>query len=260
MRSFGNAQPVQAPAQVEEDPVHEQGCDEGEPFTAVQARVDALNDYYAAASADVVLEHAITNTFRKEIALVSSFGADAAVLLHMIAAVDPDTPVIFLETGRHFEETLQYRDALVERFGLTNVRSRRPNAFALETLDPQKLLYQRDPDACCALRKKNVLKKALTPFRAWISGRKRFQTFERRDMKLFEYDNDMRIKINPLADWTQADVDQYFERHGLPRHPLWRKGYKSIGCAPCTAPADRNGDARAGRWGGCGKTECGIHL
>lgn len=258
MRSFGNAQRVYEPVEAVKGPGVER--DEREPFAAVQAQVDALNDYYAAASADVVLEHAIRNVFRKEIALVSSFGADAAVLLHMIAAVDRDTPVIFLETGRHFGETLQYRDALVERFGLTNVRSRRPNAFALEKLDPQKLLYQRDPDACCALRKKNVLKKALTPFRAWISGRKRFQTFERRDMKMFEYDNDMRIKINLLTDWMQADVDQYFERHGLPRHPLWRKGYKSIGCAPCTAPADANGDARAGRWNGCGKTECGIHL
>ena len=235
------------------------GSDQQAPLAAVQAQVDALNARYAGVRAEILLKHAVNDIFREDIALVSSFGTDAAVLLHMVARINPRAPVVFLQTGRHFDETLQYRDALVRRLGLCNVRSHRPNAYAVAALDPHNALYRKNPDACCALRKKNVLKKALTPFRAWISGRKRFQTHERRAMKLFEYDNDMRVKINPLADWAQADIDRYFEKHALPRHPLWRKGYRSVGCAPCTA-ATGEGDARAGRWSGCGKVECGIHL
>lgn len=192
------------------------------------------------------------------VALVSSFGADAAVLLHLVAQADPATPVLFTDTGHHFPETLAYRDLLIERLRLTDVRTIHPDPARLAARDPAGERHAYDPDGCCELRKVEPLARALTGFTAWISGRKAFQASTRAALPRFESDAG-RLKINPLADWTAADLRAYAHAHALPRHRLVARGYPSIGCAPCTTPVRPGEDARAGRWRDTGKVECGIH-
>jgi len=196
--------------------------------------------------------------FRGRICLVSSFGAEAAVLLHMVAGLDRDTPVLFLDTQKHFPETLAYRDTLVAQLGLNDVRSLAPDADAVKARDPDGTLWSRNPDACCALRKVVPLNRALSGFSAWISGRKRFHGGERRALPVIEPDGP-RVKLNPLATWSSEQIGCEFETRGLPPHPLTAQGYRSIGCAPCTVPGAPAADPRAGRWAGLDKTECGIH-
>jgi phosphoadenosine phosphosulfate reductase len=211
-----------------------------------------------AMSTRLVLEDAIHGFFKNDIALVSSFGADAAVLLHLVAQIDRTVPVIFLDTGKLFGETLLYRDALVARLGLADVRSIEPDASAVALYDEDGMLFKRDPDACCRLRKVEPLERALQGFSAWINGRKRFQGGTRADIAVIEEDFG-RIKFNPLANWSAREIDSYFAAYDLPRHPLEAEGYRSIGCMPCSSPVAAGEDARAGRWRGQGKTECGIH-
>jgi phosphoadenosine phosphosulfate reductase len=195
------------------------------------------------------------------IALVSSFGAESAVLLHMVASVDAATPVIFLDTGQLFAETETHREALVERLQLRDVRVIRPEQAALARRDPHGDLWQHDPDACCQVRKTAALEVALAGFDAWITGRKRFQGGVRRQLPTIEPEWSCgRIKINPLAPWSAADVERYRALHDLPKHPLADRGYRSIGCVPCTRPVAAHEPPRAGRWWGMDKSECGIHL
>ena len=198
--------------------------------------------------------------FGDRLALVSSFGAESAVLLHLAAEVDPSIPVIFLETGMLFGQTLDHRRRLAERLGLTDVRDVRPDPAELAVHDPKGLLHRTDVDGCCRMRKVLPLARALDGFDAWITGRKRFQGGDRLRLPVEEVDVDGRTKFNPLADWTKADVDAYAAEHALPAHPLTAQGYPSIGCWPCTRPVDEGEDARAGRWSGLEKTECGIHV
>ena len=220
---------------------------------------EVLSRTHGGASAEDVLAHAIRCEYPGEIALVSSFGADAVVLLHMISRIEPETPVLFLETGMLFAETLAYQQDLAARFGLTNVRLIRPESQDLEMLDPGDDLHQDNPDGCCYLRKTLPLRRALEPFAAAITGRKRHQAASRSEMPVFEPDGP-RLKINPLAAWSPQDVRSYILDNDLPRHPLVAKGYPSIGCAPCTTSVQPGEDARAGRWRGQSKTECGIHF
>ncbi|HET9148252.1 MAG TPA: phosphoadenylyl-sulfate reductase [Acetobacteraceae bacterium] len=194
------------------------------------------------------------------LALVSSFGTESAVLLHMVSRVDPALPVIFLDTGKLFPETLAYRDLLVNRLGLADVRSIRPDAARLAEYDPEGTLFGSDPDLCCAIRKTMPLDQALEGTEAWITGRKRAQGGLRGSIRAIETGPDGRIVINPLHDWTRAEIDAYFAAHALPRHPLEEQGYPSLGCATCTFRARAGEGSRAGRWAGTGKTECGIHL
>jgi phosphoadenosine phosphosulfate reductase len=205
------------------------------------------------------LHEMISRTYAGRIALVSSFGTDSAVLLHLVARVAPSTPVVFVDTGRLFPETLAYRDALVDRLGLTSVRTVGPSAAAAAQFDPAGTLWNTDADLCCWRRKVEPLDAALEGFAAWITGRKRFQGGERDGLPLIEHEDGGRVKLNPLADWTEADLVAYRAEHDLPPHPLEAVGYRSIGCAPCTRPAGAGESARAGRWAGLGKTECGIH-
>jgi phosphoadenosine phosphosulfate reductase len=198
--------------------------------------------------------------FPKRIAAVSSFGAESAVVLHMLAEADPSVPVIFLDTGKLFPETLRYRDTLVERLGLTDVRSARPDTTRLARVDPVGQLWRDDPDLCCWNRKVEPLHEALNGFAAWITGRKRLHGGGRAALDLVEPGPDGRIKVNPLASWNVAEIARYFAQHELPQHPLMAAGYRSIGCAPCTAAVADGEAPRAGRWRGAGKTECGIHL
>lgn len=213
---------------------------------------------FAAVDAPKILRLAIEDLFPGRIALVSSFGADSAVLLHMVAAIDRSLPIVFVDTLHLFAETLAYRDSLVAQLGLTNVVTITPDEAALAAEDEDKFLWARDPDRCCALRKVIPLTKALDGYEAWITGRKRFQAQTRASLPLFEAEGE-RVKVNPLAGWTTERLDAYFAMHDLPRHPLVDHGYLSIGCIACTSPVKPGEDARAGRWRGRGKIECGIH-
>ena len=224
----------------------------------VEAKAATLMARYKDFDGLALVRDMIETEFRGRIALVSSFGAEAAVLLDLVARVDPATPVLFLETGKHFGESLAYRHALAEHLGLTNVHDIRPDPADLAAHDPDGTLNRRDPDACCAIRKVWPLEGALNGYEAWFTGRKRFQTGERKALPAIEA-ADGRIKVNPLARWGPSDLEAYYAARTLPRHPLWDQGYLSIGCAPCTRPVAPGEDARAGRWAEQDKTECGIH-
>ncbi len=193
------------------------------------------------------------------IGAVSSFGSDSAVLLHMLARIDPGLEVIFLDTGKHFEETLNYRDALRADFGLSNIRVYEPSPGALAEHDPAGDLHRSSTDACCDIRKVEPMARAVAPLAAWFTGRKRFQAATRAALPVFEAVGP-RIRINPLAKWTTADLADYMRTHQLRENPLVAYGYLSIGCFPCTQPVKPGEDARSGRWAGQAKTECGIHL
>ncbi len=229
-------------------------------YGSVDERVARLNDRYRNHSATSVLELALRDAELGRIALVSSFGAESVVLLHMISVMKPDTPVIFIDTEMLFPETIQYQLDLVEALDLRDLRRIRPAPVRVAAHDPDGLLHQTDTDSCCALRKTVPLQTALGGFDAWITGRKRFQGNSRQTLDFFENELDMRIKINPLAHWSPQDVQDYIINNRLPRHPLVAKGYPSIGCAPCTSPVKEGEDPRAGRWRGSKKEECGIHF
>ncbi|HEX8383900.1 MAG TPA: phosphoadenylyl-sulfate reductase [Sphingomonas sp.] len=231
--------------------------DTGRVYTPDDAAL--FEERFAGVPAPAMLADLLTGELKGRIAAVSSFGAESAVLLHMIAAVDRDTPVIFTNTQKIFGETLAYRDALSERLGLTDLRVYRPDPRLLAAKDATGLRWSYDPDGCCEVRKVEPLGRALAPFGAWISGRKGFQSGTRRALPRFEAEAG-RLKINPLASWSKADLDAYFADAELPRHPLEAQGYPSIGCAPCTSKVQPGEDPRAGRWRGWDKVECGIHV
>ena len=212
----------------------------------------------AGADGRELLLHAVRDLLPGRIAAVSSFGAESAVLLAVIAEIDPSIPVVFLQTGKHFAETLAYRQQLATHLGLLDVRDAAPAAAALADRDPTGELWYYDADACCALRKVQPLQQALAPFAGWISGRKRFQAATRAVLPFVELDRG-QLKLNPIADWTGARMQDEWRRRNLPAHPLVERGYASIGCAVCTRPVATGEDARAGRWAGSGKVECGIH-
>ena len=209
--------------------------------------------------AQTLLRHALTDVQIGKVAVVSSFGAESVVLLHMVAQIDVATPVIFLDTEMLFDETLQYQRDVARSLGLTDVRVITPSRDAVLTNDVDGLLHQADTTACCHLRKVKPLNDALAEFGGWVTGRKRFQSGTRADVPLFEKSAG-KIKVNPLATWTPDDIAAYMDTHNLPRHPLVAKGYPSIGCMPCTSRVSDHEDARAGRWRDAPKTECGIHF
>ena len=223
-----------------------------------QIAASRLESRFASVKATSLIRLAIEDLFPGRIALVSSFGADAAALLHMVSLVDKATPVIFVDTGQHFPETLAYRDELCALLGLTNVVNAEPQAETLAQEDPEKWLFSSDPDRCCEIRKVRPLAAAMEGFDAWITGRKGFQSTTRSTLPLFEAEGD-RVKVNPLVGWSATEILDYAREADLPRHPLVAKGFPSIGCLPCTSPVRPGEDARAGRWRGRGKTECGIH-
>jgi phosphoadenosine phosphosulfate reductase len=227
------------------------------PDTGAAVSAASLNDRFAGRDAVEIIGVA-RDIFRDRLALVSSFGAESAVLLSLLAEVDRALPVVFLDTGKLFPETLAYRDLLVARLGLTDVRSVTPDPERLAAADPHKALWISNPDFCCQIRKTEPLQRALTGMDAWITGRKRFQSRVRSELRVFEADGE-RIKVNPLAMWSSADLKAYFVAHDLPEHPLVAMGYLSIGCVPCTTKVSPGEDERAGRWRGMEKVECGIH-
>lgn len=205
-----------------------------------------------------VIATALQTVGRENLALVSSFGTESAALLKVMAEVDPAIPVIFLDTGWLFEETLGYRDTLIATLGLRDVRSIKPLDETLSREDPDHELWFSDPDACCRIRKVEPLKQALAPFSAWINGRKRFQGGLRAEIPVVE-DDDIRLKFNPFANVSREEIESIYRLAKLPPHPLAASGFLSVGCMPCTSRASAGEDARAGRWRGRAKTECGIH-
>ncbi len=228
----------------------------------LDGKTQMLNVRFKNDRAEAVLEQALTHL--GQTALVSSFGAESVVLLHMASQIDRKVPVLFIDTEMLFDETLTYQAQVAETLGLENVQIIKASRDALFEADNENLLHLHDPDACCALRKTAPLQNALLDFDAWVTGRKRFQGGQRAAMEYFELERPLgalpRIKVNPLAHWDSSDLATYITAHNLPRHPLVAKGYPSIGCAPCTRPVGFGGDTRAGRWADSGKTECGIHF
>jgi phosphoadenosine phosphosulfate reductase len=217
-----------------------------------------LNNMFRGRDTVEMLEVLLKENMLGDAAIVSSFGAESAVLLHIIGSIDPTVPTLFLETGKHFPETLLYRDTLIEQIGLKDVRNIMPDPAAIAKKDETGLRWSYDPDGCCEIRKVIPLKTALAPFDAQFTGRKAFQSQTRAALPRFEIEEG-RLKVNPLADWDKARIDAYVTEHDLPVHPLVEQGYPSIGCAPCTSKVLPGEDPRSGRWKGWEKVECGIH-
>lgn len=218
----------------------------------------ALDRALRDASPAKVIEAALQTVGREHLALVSSFGTESAALLKVMADVDPAIPVVFLDTGWLFEETLAYRDSLIAALGLRDVRSIKPSEQTLSAEDPDRELWFSDPDACCRIRKVEPLARALKPFSAWINGRKRFQGGARAEIPVVE-DDGAKLKFNPFANVSREEIEAIYKLAQLPPHPLVASGYLSVGCMPCSSRTALDEDARAGRWRGRAKTECGIH-
>lgn len=234
----------------------------------MNASLSRLIAFYGELEARALLRIMIREEFPGKIALFSSFGADAAALIALVAEIDPNIPVLFLETQKHFPETLSYVEQLKEKLGLTNLYYLTPDSEMLGRIDPDGELWKHQPNRCCWLRKVEPLQRALNELgiEAIITGRKRYQTPEREHLLKIEIDEHDRFRINPLADWTKEQLSAEFEKRDLPRHPLVEQGYPSIGCAPCTSKVALGANERSGRWAhsidlyGKQKTECGIHL
>ncbi|MFI4976629.1 MAG: phosphoadenylyl-sulfate reductase [Caulobacterales bacterium] len=227
------------------------------PHTAVRDLARRLDAELRDADPATILRAAVEH-YGDRLALVSSFGAESAVLLHLAAQLKPDIAVLFLDTGMLFGQTLDYRQQLATRLGLTGVRDLRPRYDDLAINDPQADLWKTDTDACCHIRKVLPLDRALAGYEAWVTGRKRFHGGDRARLKVVE-ESAGKLKFNPLANWNMEDLEAYAAEHDLPPHPLVAFGYPSIGCWPCTTPVEEGGDVRDGRWAGSQKTECGIH-
>ncbi len=200
-------------------------------------------------------------TFAPRFAMTSSFGPESGVLLHMASRIDPTLPVLFLETGFHFPETLEYKNQLAKLFGLKNVIDLKADPGRREKLikDTGGVPYEKNPDLCCQLNKVEPLDAALKGYEAWMSGIRRHQTDFRKSIRILELYEGGFYKVSPLANMTSRDMWWYLKEHQIPQHPLYEKGYLSIGCWPCTRPIQAGDDERSGRWAGKSKKECGIH-
>lgn len=223
-----------------------------------QAEADALNARFEGVHAKAMLKTLFEENILGRTAVVSSFGTESAVLLHVVASVAPETEVLFVDTLKMFPETLEYRETLLDYLGMPNRRVITPREETLADKDDTGLRWSYDPDGCCDIRKVEPMERAKNGLDSWISGRKAFQSQTRQNMPRFEIDKGI-LKLNPLGDWVKDDLEAYFEKHDLPRHPLEAEGYLSIGCSPCTSKVKPGEDPRAGRWRGWDKTECGLH-
>ncbi|MCJ8324737.1 MAG: phosphoadenylyl-sulfate reductase [Rhizobiales bacterium] len=224
-----------------------------------QQDLSALNAKFATSTPLEVLQYAVKQQFIDNIALVSSYGAEAVILLHLVSQVDANLPVIFIDTGKLFGETKRYRDKVNQLLNLTNIISFKGDEDEIKAADPKGILWAKDTTACCLVRKVLPYARATEPYAALITGRKRFQGNSRSQLDIFELANG-QVKINPLANWGLDELKNYILDNDLPRHPLVADGYLSIGCMPCTDKVETDGEYRDGRWQGQEKTECGIHM
>ncbi len=221
--------------------------------------IAVLNAQLEYASADEILSWA-WETFAPDVAVSSSFQTQSVPLLHMIAKICPEMPVIFIDTGFHFPETLAFRDKLQAQFNL-NLWVVHPSVTQSELLQQYgEALYRRDPDLCCYIHKVSPMQRITSGLKGLISGVRRDQTANRQAMKVLLQPSSGPLQIHPLLNWTKADVQAYRQAYNLPVHPLYQRGYLSVGCAPCTRPVFIGEDERAGRWAGFDKKECGLHL
>lgn len=223
--------------------------------------LDALNEVFEKQKPAEIIAWA-AQEFSSSLAMTSSFGPESGVLLHLVSQVNPEIPVLFLETGYHFPETLEYKASLVKRFGLKNIFDLRADPKRRQQLIDKHdgKPYEQDPDQCCHINKVEPLDEALQKYAAWMTGIRRNQTDIRKTIRILELYEGGRYKISPLANWTSRDTWWYLKEHQIPQHPLYEKGYLSIGCWPCTRPIQAGDDERSGRWAGRAKKECGIHL
>jgi len=222
------------------------------------AKIESLSQEFESKSPQDIISWAV-NTFWPEIALSSSFQTQSMPLLHMATRIKRGLPVFFLDTGYHFWETLMFRERIASEWQINVIDLYRDTRWDVFARQHARTLPVEDPNLCCYLHKVQPMQKALKDLKAWISGIRRDQTSVRANAKILELQDDGLLKINPLLNWTKADVKRYMEEFNLPSHPLLEKGYRSIGCAPCTIAIGVNDDERAGRWAGRGKTECGLH-
>ena len=214
-----------------------------------ELNVDSLNEVFEKQKPAEIIAWA-AQEFSSGLAMTSSFGPESGVLLHLVSRVNPEIPVLFLETGYHFPETLEYREALVKKFGLKNVLDLRAEPNRRQQLIDQHAgkPYEQDPDQCCHINKVEPLDEALKKYEAWMTGIRRNQTDVRKTIRILELYEGGRYKISPLANWTSRDTWWYLKEHQIPQHPLYEKGYLSIGCWPCTRPIQAGDDERSGRW------------
>lgn len=217
-----------------------------------------LSNEFESKTPQEIIEWAIEN-FWPQIALSSSFQTQSVPLLHMVSQIRRDMLILFLDTGYHFWETAIFRERLASEWKLNVLDLYRDPRWETFVRGRTRTLPLEDPNLCCFIHKVQPMQKAMTDMRAWISGIRRDQTTVRAQAKILELQENGLLKVNPLLNWTKADVQRYMQEHNLPQHPLWEKGYRSLGCAPCTAAIGVNDDERAGRWQGRGKIECGLH-
>ena len=220
--------------------------------------LDNLNSKFQNQKAEEILRESINNLFSDKIVYVCSFGAESAVILHLISNISRNFPIIFINTGKLFHETLFYKNDLVRLFNLTNILEIHPDKFDLAKNDPDGVLWKHNQNRCCEIRKVDPLKKILKPYTAWISGRKGYHSNKRKEKKVLELENN-KFVLSPLVNWSQKTIIEYFKKFNVPQHPLFKKGYLSIGCQNCTALSSGHNNVRSGRWSNTAKTECGIH-
>ena len=217
-----------------------------------------FSEQFSKLNAFNLLKIMIKKIFLKKIVVTSSFGAESIVILHLVSRIDKNIAIIFLNTGKLFPETLEYLNKVKKILNLKNIKVQKPSLKDLRINDPKGLLHKSNPELCCKLRKVVPLEHAIAPYKGWINGRKRFHGLERSNIKKIEKLNSI-IKINPLADWNFKKITNYIKKYKLPEHPLVEKGYKSIGCVPCTSKIAEDDSHRSGRWKNLKKNECGIH-
>ncbi len=219
---------------------------------------ESLNSRFEASTPQEILEWAL-ESFWPAIAMSSSFQTQSIPLLHRITQIKPELPVFFLDTGYHFQETLEFKANLQKTWGINIIDLRNEECDDEKDAHSGEQLYLTDPERCCYINKVAPMKKALQNMRAWITGIRREQTPERPQANIIERRSSGLVKINPILNWTQADVYRNIYGHNLPMHPLFTSNYPSVGCAPCTRPVQPGEQERGGRWAGSDKTECGLH-
>ncbi len=222
------------------------------------SEIAKLNKQFETATPQEILAWAV-KTYGSGTALSSSFGGQSAALIHMTIQVKPDIPVLFLDTGFLFKETYAFADELKRKFNLNLKTFRASSAQISQTLKNLERRKKEGTPECCDLSKVDLMKQSLAGVTCWISGLRRSQGDSRKDIKIIEEDQSGLVKVHPLANWSSKQLYAYMQQNQLPFHPLWEKGYTSVGCEPCTSLPDGKGGERSGRWAGLSKEECGIH-
>jgi phosphoadenosine phosphosulfate reductase len=224
----------------------------------LKEEVDALSAQFETKTPREIIQWAV-DACAPDIAMSTSFQSQSMPLLHMVTQLMPDIRIFFLDTGYHFWDTLIFRERIQHEWHLNVVDIYRDSRWDVFIRQNARTLPLQDANLCCYIHKVQPMQTAVTGLKAWITGIRREQTPNRAHARILELQGDSLLKVNPLLNWTKADIKEYINDHQLPAHPLYEKGYRSVGCAPCTTAIGPDDDDRAGRWAGRGKTECGLH-